>query len=98
MLAGMIYRNFHNVARQFNNLPAEQYLGPMEQECEHCGALKFAKEKFHCCHNGKVSLDELSPYPDEFKNLLIGDTNLSKNFQSNIRKYNNVVTFASYGA
>ena len=53
------FKDFHNVARQIQNLPDEHYLGAMDQECEHCGALKFTNEKFHCCHNGKVALDQL---------------------------------------
>ncbi|XP_057310674.1 uncharacterized protein LOC130648635 [Hydractinia symbiolongicarpus] len=72
----------------------------MDKKCEYCQALKFENENcFKCCHTGKVALDNLSPYPQELGELLTNtDTVQAKNFQSNIRKYNGAVAFASFGA
>ena len=89
---------FLNIARQGVE-PAVHYIGEMNSLCPHCGALKFPNENlFKCCHNGKVSLPALKPYPDELKNLLLGNSAEAKNFQKNIRKYNSAFAFASFGA
>ena len=92
-------RNVYNIARQPNPLPEEHYLGPMDKLCAHCNALKFeGEDSFKCCHNGKVRLDNLSPYPQEMRNLLCDNSDAAKNFQGNIRQYNNAFSFASLGA
>lgn len=51
-----------------------------------------------CCQNGKIKLEELGPYPDEIKRLLLGTDRLARNFHDNIRSYNNALAFASLGA
>ena len=56
------------------------YVGPMNNVCEYCNAMRFTNESLNCCHNGKVSLPELSPYPEELKDLLINDSVQAKNF------------------
>ena len=55
-------------------------------------------ELFRCCHNGKVHLESLYPYPDELKRLLMDRDTKSLNFQQNIRSYNSAIAFASMGA
>ncbi|XP_057297374.1 uncharacterized protein LOC130627535 isoform X2 [Hydractinia symbiolongicarpus] len=77
---------YYNVARQ-HVLPNVYYLGPMDKNCEYCQAVKFENEEcFKCCHNGKVALDNLSPYPERLKQLLTNsDTGQARNFQANIR-------------
>ncbi|XP_057310672.1 uncharacterized protein LOC130648633 [Hydractinia symbiolongicarpus] len=90
---------YYNIARQ-NILPNLYFLGAMDKECEYCQALKFENENcFKCCHTGKIALDNLSPYPQQLRDLLTNtDTVQAKNFQANIRKYNSAVAFASFGA
>ena len=71
----------------------------MNISCQYCGALKFPNEDlFKCCHNGKVQLPDLSPYPDELKVLLLGNSAEAKNFQTHIRQFNSAFSFASFGA
>jgi hypothetical protein len=93
-------RDVHlNSARNRNNAPDLHYSGEMNSVCEHCGAIKFQNETFFkCCHGGKVALEPLSPYPEDLKNLMTGDSQDAKNFQANIRKYNSAFSFASLGA
>ncbi|XP_057290909.1 uncharacterized protein LOC130613606 [Hydractinia symbiolongicarpus] len=87
---------YYNVARQ-HVLPNVYYLGVMDKNCQ---VIKFENEEcFKCCHNGKVALDNLSPYPEQLRQLLTNnDTAQARNFQMNIRKYNSAVSFASFGA
>ncbi|XP_057296242.1 uncharacterized protein LOC130625196 [Hydractinia symbiolongicarpus] len=59
----------------------------------------FAVRCFKCCHNGKAALNNLAPYPEQLRQLLINnDTAQALNFQANIRKYNSDVAIASFGA
>ncbi|XP_065684425.1 uncharacterized protein LOC136096835 [Hydra vulgaris] len=45
----------YSIARS-NAIPDYNYLGEMNQICQHCGAKKFPDEThFLCCHNGKVA-------------------------------------------
>ena len=74
------------------------YGGPMTKRCQYCDAKLFLHEKSNCCHNGKVSLPDLSPYPQELHELLTGNSSKSRNFQENIRRYNSGMAFASMGA
>ena len=72
-------------------------LRQMDIVCEHCDSLSFPSEKFNCCHNGKVSLDEL-PFPPQLQNLYQSDSDFAKNFRSNIRRINTAFAFASHQA
>jgi len=78
--------------------PPKFTIGLMHELCEYCGALRFRRETRNCCHNGKVQLPPLSPYPEELNNLLCSGDEQSKNFQDNIRQYNSALSFASFGA
>ena len=40
----------------------------------------------------------IKTYPEQLKQLMIGNTKDSKNFMNNIRIYNNLFAFASFGA
>lgn len=66
--------------------------------CEHCAALRFPNECYNCCHNGKVDLPPLMPYPEALRRLLMMEDAKSKNFMENIRQYNSAMAFASFGA
>ena len=90
-------------ARRADNLPfhnfARRDIMPELNICEHCHALKFEDEKsFKCCHEGKVSLPNLEPYPQELSDLMFEDTAQGKNCRANIRQFNSVFSFASFGA
>ena len=74
------------------------YTGPLNNVCEYCNAICFTNESLNCCHNGKVSLPELSLYPEELKDLLINDSMQAKKFRHYIRQYNSTFAFASLGA
>ena len=58
----------------------ENYLGPMNAKCRHCGSMNFAGEMIKdkdgghfsiCCHNGKVKL-QIPKWPKELKDLYTG--------------------------
>ena len=77
---------------------APYYVGPINNICLYCNALHFPNEALNCCHNGKVSLTQLSSYPEELKNLLMSNSSKAKNFRQHIRQYNSAFAFASLGA
>jgi hypothetical protein len=72
-------------------------IGQMNITCNYCGALRFRNEHFNCCHNGKVHLPPLQPYPEVLKNLFDGHDRDSISFLKNIRNYNCAFSFASFG-
>lgn len=55
-----------------------QYCGPMDQECQYCGAKFFQQErptdgKFTvCCHKGQLELPPLDEFPERLKELVTG--------------------------
>ncbi|XP_065658558.1 uncharacterized protein LOC136083079 [Hydra vulgaris] len=74
----------------------------MNQICQHCGAKKFP-EKIHflSCHNGKVVLPPLSPFPQALQDLFTRnyiDNNSNANFFRYNRNYNACLFFASFTA
>lgn len=81
------------------DLHAPVNIGPMNQICQHCNALKFAKEKpGMCCANGKVQLPALNSPPEPLNSLVLGITPESKHFLSNIQTYNSCFQMTSFGA
>lgn len=72
----------------------------MDVPCPFCGALHFNRESVgkSCCHQGKVALPPLAPYPQQLQELMVGATPEAKNFQQYIRCYNGSIAFASMGA
>ena len=61
--------------------------------CKHCNAYKWKGERpGFCCENGKVSLPPLKLLPQEIKDLFD-----NKEFQDNIRSYNNALAMSSIG-
>lgn len=78
--------------------------GPLSSLCDFCHAKHFNAERnstgnfTNCCHNGKVQLQELSPPPSIFKQLMTQTTPDAINFRDNIRQYNSALSFASMGA
>ena len=71
--------------------------GQMNVICEHCDSLSFPSDKFNCCHDGKVHLDD-HPFPPELQRLFETADELSLHFRSNIRRYNTAFAFASLTA
>ena len=69
----------------------------MTVPCPHCGSLSFYKERFNCCHNGKVNLG-IYPFPSQLETLFTQDTERGKNFRKNIRRYNTAISFSSFSA
>ena len=65
--------------------------------CEHCDSPSFPSEKFNCCHDGKVHLDD-HPFPPELQRFFETFDELSLHFRSNIRRYNTAFAFASLTA
>ena len=86
------------------NLIIENYLGPMNVLCKFCKAKHFISEISsrntfkNCCHNGKVLINENIDYPDDLKNILITKNSNKTSFLNNLRIYNNLLAFASFGA
>jgi len=74
-------------------------IGKMDNMWIYSDALKFKNEAPEmCCPGEKVKLPE-SHSPHEPKStLLSGDTSQSKQFLSNIRKYNSCFKTTSFGA
>jgi hypothetical protein len=50
-----------------------------------------------CCFSGKVLPGHLQDIPIELHNLYFGMHDLAKEFQRNIRMYNNALEFTSVG-
>ena len=65
--------------------------------CEDCDSRSFPSEKFNCCHEGKVHLDD-HPFPPELQRLFEAADELSLHFRSKIRRYNTAFAFASLTA
>ena len=61
--------HMHNDAREPPNpfQPFQPFSGgQINVICEHCDSLSFPSEKFNCCHDGKVHLDD-NPFPPELQ-------------------------------
>lgn len=85
----------------------EDYLGPMNVKCCHCGARHFGEEVLShgkpsfndCCSHGTVPLpSSFDKFPKKLQQLFIGSHPLSTEFLSNIRSYNTTFSFASFNA
>ncbi|XP_065642312.1 uncharacterized protein LOC136073940 [Hydra vulgaris] len=91
----------YSIARS-NAIPDYNYLGVMNQICQHCGAKKFPDEThFLCCHNGKIALAPLPPITQALQDLFTGsyvDRNANANFLKHIQNYNACLSFASFTA
>lgn len=67
--------------------------------CSYCNALKFKNESpGMCCSNGKVNLPILNKPPEPLLSYVTGDSDVSKHFQQNIFKYNDIFKMTSFGA
>ncbi|XP_022250828.1 translation initiation factor IF-2-like isoform X2 [Limulus polyphemus] len=74
-------------------------VGKRSIECDFCRTKRYPNEKAGlCCDNGKVELQPLRESPPPLNVLLQGNIEESKNFLTNIRKYNNVFQMTSFGA
>lgn len=73
-------------------------IGQMDKICQHCQAMKFAKESpGMCCSNGKVKLMPVNEPPQALLKFF-GSDPLSKHFLGEIRKYNSCFQMTSFGA
>ena len=76
----------------------------MNKLCIYCDVKHFLCEMntekcfINCCHHGKVLFNNEDLYPEQLKQLIISNTEDSKNFINNIRIYNNLFAFASFRA
>ena len=86
------------IGRRYPPTVARYTIGQMNIACNFCQALRFPQESMNCCHNGKVTLAPLAPYPEAFHSLLTRNDDQAKNFRQNIRNYNSAMAFASFGA
>ena len=81
----------------------ENYIGKMEHECPHCGALLFKSELGDkktgqwnlCCKNGKIKLNTPLKPPAILHHLFTADDSLAKYFQENILMLNNALAMSS---
>lgn len=81
------------------SLHPEIQIGEMIYECKKCQALKFKNEsKNMCCSDGKVNLTPLIEPPKPLCEYVSGNTQQSKHFLRNIRKYNATFQMTSFGA
>ncbi|XP_057801659.1 uncharacterized protein LOC131016887 [Salvia miltiorrhiza] len=66
-------------------------------DCIHCGARRFEYEPpTFCCDNGKVKL-AFSEVPPELDELFTAQSEEAINFRRNIRAYNSIFSFTSFG-
>uniref|UniRef100_W5LX14 ATP-dependent DNA helicase n=1 Tax=Lepisosteus oculatus TaxID=7918 RepID=W5LX14_LEPOC len=67
--------------------------------CNHCSVKTWKDEPPGlCCNNGNVSLLSIDQPPEPLLSLMEGDTEKSRHFLSNIRKYNSCFQMTSFGA
>ena len=65
--------------------------------CTYCGAKKFEYEPPNmCCQNGKIKLVG-AKIPEELFSLFTSHSDEAKEFQDNIRLYNSIFSFTSFG-
>ncbi|XP_041451342.1 uncharacterized protein LOC121404970 isoform X1 [Drosophila obscura] len=92
-------QNLQGVAFAYSNITnhashRQIKIGPMNDRCRHCQALKFKGEADGmCCASGKVKLPELGSPTQPLSTLLNGLTPESNHFLNNIRKYNSSFFF-----
>ncbi|GFV54590.1 helitron_like_N domain-containing protein [Trichonephila clavipes] len=67
----------------------------MNKECRICGALKW---NGMCCSGGKVALPSIDEPVKPLKELFSYETDESRRFLKNIRKYNTCFHMTSFGA
>ena len=96
-------------ARQpFDPLWPVHSLGKMDVQCSDCSALHWMAERLAqssdtrprfgmCCFQGKIKLAPLHNLPPELRNLYTSQTPQAKEFQENIRRYNNALAMTSLG-
>ena len=71
-------------------------IGPMDVECQYCGALKFRKEtSTTCCSDGKVLPAVFPRPPDDLMNLWSGTDARSRMLRQHSRMINNAVCLSS---
>ena len=71
-------------------------IGEMDHDCDHCGAMKFAKEtSTTCCNGGKVLLTQFPRPPEDLMKLWKGNDPKSRLFRQNSRMFNNAVCLSS---
>ena len=69
-------------------------VGEMSCRCTYCGALYWKGESVmkNCCHDGKIKVLPLSPYPTNLQALITEDAK----FRRCIRNFNSMFAFASF--
>ncbi|MED6108189.1 hypothetical protein PIB30_118793 [Stylosanthes scabra] len=84
-------------------------IGDPEYNCSSCGASFWLLERTEresradrpiftlCCFKGKIQLPLLQRAPNLLYNLINGSNNKSLHFQKNIRSYNSMFAFTSFG-
>jgi len=71
----------------------------MNKECAHCGALKWKDEPPGvCCSSGKVDIPTIDLPVEPLRELFCNETDESRKFLANIRKYNSCFHMTSFGA
>ncbi|GFT97618.1 helitron_like_N domain-containing protein [Trichonephila clavipes] len=70
----------------------------MNKECRFCGALKWKEESAGMCCLGEVALPSIDEPVEPLKELFSSETDQSRRFLKNIRKYNTCFHMTSFGA
>ena len=74
----------------------EDDIGPMNVQCQYCGAFKFkAETPSSCCQGGKVVISPFPRPPDQLMSLWMGDGEDAMLFRKNARYINNAVCLTS---
>ena len=78
----------HNIAcRPLDPALSRFSPGNMDVICPHCDASSFPNERYNCCHDGKVHIDDFRDFPVLLQDLFQSDSELAVNFRKNIRRY-----------
>lgn len=86
-------------------LPERYHVGTLTAVCRHCDARHFPDERTTaghfstCCNNGQVTATGdrvLFPAPYLLMNLLTSDSQDSRRYRADIRRYNNALAFAAF--
>ena len=71
----------------------------MDVVCPHCSSIRFPGETPGiCCSSGKINLPPLPELPQLLKSLVTGQHPRSSHFMKNVKQYNCLYNFTSFGS
>lgn len=90
---------FSKAAFEYDETHKHIKIEAMSIDCKYCGALKWKEEAAGmCCSGGKVAIPSIDEPVQPLKELFCNETDISRRFLKNIRKYNMCFHMTSFGA